>query len=713
MKNIYRSVFLALTLNVILISNSAIAQTNFWEQTKGPFSGSVNSIVFTSSGNCFVGTGDRGIYTSKDNGKTWMRTSTMATVNIVYNSRKILFTALRYRGIYRSTDDGNSWEEISNGFGYLDYQSMKKNERGDVFISCGSENKLIYSTNDGLNWNSFITDPPKKYIMDFDIQNNTIFVATRDSGIFKTTDQGKNWTHIGLDRKQLMLITMHPHGDIFASSYNNQLFHSSDFGQTWKDIAPIFDRVSCIAFRRNGDILLGYEHSGLYISTDFGIQWQKLVSPDSEIDIITFDSSDAVWVSTNNAIYKTDDLKKWNSLGFANTKIACLTVNSKGYLFAGGFGNHMSCSGDHCIFRSTDRGDSWYHIMDSLEFNFVYHLCVNSKDELFAATRYCTDTYGGWIARSTNDGLTWNKTGFINATEKINIGEYLIVDSNDSLYTTIVNQSIYRSGNSGMTWSKIKDKESYGSRNPIAIDLNDNIFSFYMIPGKRGIVRSTDYGKTWIRLDTLQNRYSQILYADRHGDLFMGGDGVSRSSDGGYTWVQYQLGVGDATAITSNNIGELYIGFSDGTVYCSKDDGISWKVIGDSLIRYPIKELICDNLGYLYAATDGGGVYRSVRSTTSVKEISIDAPSFLSLDQIYPNPLQRNSTIQFSLPSSGNVTLKIYDVLGKEVETLVNEYREAGKYSVGWNVMNKPSGMYFCRLTMNNNSVTKTIMLLK
>lgn len=90
-----------------------------------------------------------------------------------------------------------------------------------------------------------------------------------------------------------------------------------------------------------------------------------------------------------------------------------------------------------------------------------------------------------------------------------------------------------------------------------------------------------------------------------------------------------------------------------------------------------------------------------------------DKPSDYSLSQNYPNPFNPTTTISYSIPKNGLVTLKVYDILGKEVADLVNEMKEPGDYSVTFNAANLPSGIYFYTLTSSNFMATKKLILLK
>jgi len=84
-----------------------------------------------------------------------------------------------------------------------------------------------------------------------------------------------------------------------------------------------------------------------------------------------------------------------------------------------------------------------------------------------------------------------------------------------------------------------------------------------------------------------------------------------------------------------------------------------------------------------------------------------------NLSQNYPNPFNPSTKISWQSSVSSWQTLKIYDVLGNEVATLVDEYKPAGKYEVEWDASNYPSGVYFYQLKIENYIETKKMILLK
>lgn len=98
---------------------------------------------------------------------------------------------------------------------------------------------------------------------------------------------------------------------------------------------------------------------------------------------------------------------------------------------------------------------------------------------------------------------------------------------------------------------------------------------------------------------------------------------------------------------------------------------------------------------------------------TSVKEIENTVPTSFTLDQNYPNPFNPTTNIKFEIPKSSFVTLKVYDMLGQEVATLVNEQLNAGSFVADFSAANLASGSYIYRLTTNSFVQTRKMVLMK
>jgi hypothetical protein len=92
---------------------------------------------------------------------------------------------------------------------------------------------------------------------------------------------------------------------------------------------------------------------------------------------------------------------------------------------------------------------------------------------------------------------------------------------------------------------------------------------------------------------------------------------------------------------------------------------------------------------------------------------TIEIPNYYSLNQNYPNPFNPTTTISFTLPRAEDVKLVVYDILGREVATLVNEFKQAGIYDVPFNASSLSSGVYFYRIETKSFTQTKKMLLVK
>ena len=184
-------------------------------------------------------------------------------------------------------------------------------------------------------------------------------------------------------------------------------------------------------------------------------------------------------------------------------------------------------------------------------------------------------------------------------------------------------------------------------------------------------------------------------------------------------WVQTNGPFGgtiNSLAVSGTNI---FAGTLDG-VFLSTDNGSNWIGVNNGLSSTVVLSLLVSGTN-IFAGTLDGGVFTSALSDiiTDVKEISNSIPNNFVLSQNYPNPFNPSTIINFSLPKASFVTLKIYDVLGKEVATLVNEELKAGSYKFNFNANNLTSGIYFYRLQVytpvhaGNFTQTKKMILLR
>jgi hypothetical protein len=202
-------------------------------------------------------------------------------------------------------------------------------------------------------------------------------------------------------------------------------------------------------------------------------------------------------------------------------------------------------------------------------------------------------------------------------------------------------------------------------------------------------------------------------------NLYVGaGGGVYLSTDQGATWTYEAVTNAFVYALAFTNASTIVAGTGAG-VYVSIDGGTSWVPRNTGLTQGIILSVGVDPQGYIYAGTLHGGVCKSNQVLLGVEEKE-NAPVAFSLAQNYPNPFNPATVIRYTLPprvgptlSVYQVSLKVYDLLGQVVATLVEGTKAPGDYSARWDATNAPSGMYFYRLQAGSFSEVKKMILLR
>jgi len=155
----------------------------------------------------------------------------------------------------------------------------------------------------------------------------------------------------------------------------------------------------------------------------------------------------------------------------------------------------------------------------------------------------------------------------------------------------------------------------------------------------------------------------------------------------------------------------------------AKDSGFTNMIFDDSTLTTNNKTVnnLLLNTSYYWRVNAknsfGKGDYSNIWSfSTKVTDVSGEQnaiPTEYSFYQNYPNPFNPSTVIKYDLPKEGFVTMKIYNILGKEIKTLVNDFKKAGSYNVTFDAGNLPSGIYFCRIKSNDFSAVRKLLLIK
>jgi len=373
---------------------------------------------------------------------------------------------------------------------------------------------------------------------------------------------------------------------------------------------------------------------------------------------VTFESNSGVGlaVGEQGRILKTDDGGYfWWSVNLTiGTFFKPVKYTNSTTLFTGGYLGYMA--------RSTNGGDSWSQVTSPTTMQ------INGISFVDANTGFITG-YSGLLMKTVNGGLNWS----------ISWLPYTMLDIHMFNATTGIvcgsGGNILKTTDGGATWTPRYTNP------PQSFDLNGMSFlnaNTGIIVGNSGtILKTTNAGNTWKLADTVHLTYNSLFrvsYPAANRITCVGGAGtVLTSTDGGNSWTQQYAGT---TAI-------LYaVHFRDANNGCAVGEG-----------------------GVIITTTNGGSVF--------VNPISTEVPDKYSLKQNYPNPFNPVTKIRFDVKKDEMVSLKVYDMLGKEVVTLVNNRLKPGTYETTYNGTREKSGVYFYRLMTESYSETKKMILVK
>ena len=242
------------------------------------------------------------------------------------------------------------------------------------------------------------------------------------------------------------------------------------------------------------------------------------------------------------------------------------------------------------------------------------------------------------------------------------------------------------------------------------------------------VFRTNDGGNNWIDITgPLPDRFPADIAVDPTNDDIVyipfygfGTGHVFKSTNGGTNWIDITGTLPDIPTISvlvdPNNSDHVYVG-NDLGVNVSTDGGSSWQDYNDGLPSAVIAmDLnITNSNNMLRVATHGNGVFEIKLLSTVVTTLTDDDAiiSDFRLEQNYPNPFNPNTKIKYRIPEFEFVSLKVLDVIGNEVATLVNEHKSEGDYEVNFDASNLSSGAYFYTIEVGSFVETKKMILLK
>ena len=326
---------------------------------------------------------------------------------------------------------------------------------------------------------------------------------------------------------------------------------------------------------------------------------------------------------------------------------------------------------------------------------------MDKSGNLFAAS------YEGGVYYSNNYGNTWEQRD--NGLTSLDV-DALAIDKNNILYLGTWSNGIYRSTDFGIQWNTANEGLTSLSVDDIIIASSGTIY----IGTTDGVYSSTNQGQSWNPLTIGWNQVLSVAI-DSHENIFADklGAGVFRSTDLGKSWTLVSSDIWSPIEdIAINSKDEIYVAGANG-VFESNNNGQDWTIFNTGLTDWnSANALIFDIDNRLIAATTNKGVCWTTSSTTSAIQKESNINNF-DLSQNYPNPFNPTTKIEYSIPITSFVTLKVYDILGREVATLVNEEKFSGNYKVVFDGSDLSSGIYFYKIQAGNYSSVKKMVLLQ
>ena len=288
-----------------------------------------------------------------------------------------------------------------------------------------------------------------------------------------------------------------------------------------------------------------------------------------------------------------------------------------------------------------------------------------------------------------------------------------------------------------------------------------------------GIYRSTDLGSGWGNVGTglLGSSRIRSLMVDPEGNVFAGiGEGVFMSTDDGTSWTEINEGLvpPNTRSFTSNSNGFIFAGTGghgvsrsvhsmlplpgepsllspeNGNIISSDSVLCAWTACGPSVTNYRLERaadslfttdlvvdsLITDTLGIFHGLTSdsvywwrvsakngaGWGEYSTPRwFKVILTGIDYTHPKHneFRIRQNYPNPFNPVTTIKYSIPSASKIVVKIFNILGKEVEVLADGFKPAGTYTINWDASDFPSGVYIYQISAGKFVQSRKMVLLR
>lgn len=673
---------------------------------------------------------------------------------VKYVSPKVVFLIGDNNLILKSADGGKTWAKLFTGFlsdyGFNDISVIDENN----ITAIGNNGLIIRTTDGGVTWKKQLSGTKEELCeISYADKNNGMIVGV-NSVILRTTDSGASWIKKSCgDNLELTSVVMMDHDNAVISgthwsteaSYSS-IYKTTDGGNTWTlqksdNSWESFFHISSID--QNNKITVGANGS-IYRSTDAGLTWNKQNSGTTcwLWDACFYDSLNGIVIgqysSSGKLLKTTNGGETWEEPD---------PYVPSGGLFGVSFGdklNGIAVGEFKSIILTTDGGTTWKRQESGIKSSF-YSLHAFSPDTLIAVGAFgrIEDILirEGDLKTITTSSIGVNDLFDVSFADRNNgaiVGEHgTILYSSSGTYPWTPRESgvtedlfgvscpeenyvvavgrngtILRSADGGLNWTKQTSNTAASLFSVCFVDKNTGT-----AVGDNGtLLKTLDGGVNWSVQDIgTKVKLNRVVFANKSKGIIVGNSGIILiTSDGGQKWTY-------ANSKTQNDFyGACFTDEShiiavgaEGVVQSTTDGGANWDLQANAAFGKLYGVSFGDVLNG-FIVSEYGVYYRTRNGITSVEDnLKKIAPDSYMLSQNFPNPFNPAAAIKFSIKKAEHVSLKVFDMLGREVSTLVNEYKEAGSHVVYFDGSYLPSGIYIYTIQAGSFRDSRKMTLLK
>lgn len=746
MKYFYRLVFLSL----IIFFNGNVHPQGFRKAADFSYPGISDAYFLNNTTGWFVATaGD--VRKTTDGGITWTRLSTNITdnlTNVYFLDELTGFAGSAGSKIFKTIDGGTNWDSIvvTGGTGTLYGIYFSDVNNGWLLASTSSAAQILRTTDGGTSWNTDLNHTAG------DLEDIYFFSPTSGIAVgggvgkmdlFYTTN-GTSWTkapvptlptgYTRIDVRGIyMLDANNAYGVGWGSSVGAQPsihIKSTDGGATWSYLTQAeqnktYDNLWAVYFKdvNNGLAVGGATRGSVCVRTsDAGLNWIPIDIPCGvQLSGINGFGDEVVVTGSSGVILKSTNFgDSWQLLTPIPTgNLNSITALTDDLIFAGGFNS---------VFLKTTNATDWqgsFLRADGSAPNIQSILFVNEN------VGYSAHSYG-MAAKTTDGGNTWKQVIPVTMSATTSLYSVYFVDENNGFIVGKESNNldvIYKTTDGGQSWDKKTNQFATNLRSVAFRDANNGI----VVGEKLKAAYTSDGGTTWNSSvfnslppgTTTPNLY-KVTFASGSNAVAVGDQLILLSSDGGATW-NYSAVTNLVESLNGISFIDASHGWATGSktivprsvgLYYTSDAGATWNNQADLAVFDTMKTLYEVTLtpsGNAWIGSSSSAIYTN--SPLVGVDDEFESPTTFSLSQNYPNPFNPVTKISWQSAVSGWQVIKIFDVLGNEVATLVDEYKPAGKYEVEFNSniagKNLSNGVYFYRLRVGDYTRTLKMILMK